>query len=164
MPDPFKKIRILAEQKGLLFEHHPEAYNSDVVTCEEAAKARNVNVTNELKHMLVKFHNKFALVHVCGNLDVELELVAHAIKVQQVHLASLKYTPIGHIPRGTICPFKQPLWSWFHILDKSIELKEWMTTNDGTKRGFLRFNPLLLRYSSNYMYANVSQPHSKRSL
>ena len=142
--NPFLAFHQRAQAKALLFEHFPNAYHHDVFDCEEAARARGVPLEHELKHLLLETGKGFCLAHVAGDLKLSLRKVKRHLRVREASLADLATFPHARLQRGSVCPFVEPLWSLQHLVDHSILNIPSMTTNDGTHRGYLRFDPKIL--------------------
>ena len=88
--------------------------------------------------------------------DTDL-LAAQALRQCHARLADLTQSSAGLLERGTICPFREPFWSWLHVIDEKALLNPWMTTNDGTKHGYVRFDPRLLCETRDHIVARVEQ-------
>jgi prolyl-tRNA editing enzyme YbaK/EbsC (Cys-tRNA(Pro) deacylase) len=153
MQEEFALISQIADEYSLLFEHYQSAYQFDVVTCVEAAKARKVPLSRELKHLIIDASGTLCLVHIPGDREVQLEKVASSLslKFSKVNLANIVQINDDRIKRGIICPFKQPFWSWKHLIHKDLLDNDWMTTNDGTKKGYIRFDPKLLCHAKKHV-------------
>lgn len=158
VPKKFMHIYRVLRSTGRLFQCYPNAYSFDVVSCGEAAAARNVPVRNELKHILLSTSKGMCIVHVPGDRRVSLRSVKRHLAVKQAKLAYLneiqgdpRYSP------GIICPFVEPFWSMHHLIDVSVLDNRWMTTNDGTLRGYLVFDPRLLGGASDVCFGEFSK-------
>lgn len=149
MPINTEKIRqeldvmeALAKKKKLSFEVIYNAYDYDVISCIDAAQARNVRPSQELKHLVIETEHCFLLAHIPGDRRISLRKVKNMIRGKRASLASLgKFKPFGP---GTVCPFLNPFWKFIHLIDVDVLSKKTMTTNNGTTRGFIRFSPQLL--------------------
>jgi len=145
----FSLIHEYIKQNSIFFEHYPLAYKDPVITCLEASYARGVNLSKELKHIVVMTSQGFCLVHVLGNKRVDTNKVSNFLEVKNAKLADLKLIEKNEMHRGTIFPFVEPFWSMLNLIDYEVLKKDWLTTNDGTLRGFIKFSPKLLLFIPN---------------
>jgi prolyl-tRNA editing enzyme YbaK/EbsC (Cys-tRNA(Pro) deacylase) len=136
----FKYIKNIAKKNSFIFEHYPSAYRLPVITCIEASFARGVALSQELKHIVINSSFDEHVVHVLGDKRVSLRKVEKILNVQNLKLSNLK--PSMH--RGKISPFIDPFWSMLNLIDANVLQKKWLTTNDGTLRGYIKFSPKLL--------------------
>jgi prolyl-tRNA editing enzyme YbaK/EbsC (Cys-tRNA(Pro) deacylase) len=144
-------VMAIARREGLRFEHYPEAYARDVVTCEEAAHARGVGLEQELKHLLLETMRGPCLVHVPATARVSLRKVKRNMHSKHARMADLETGWGGPTARGTICPLVEPFWSLLHLVDDTVLDLALMTTNDSTVHGYVRFDPRLLRFANHVM-------------
>ena len=142
----FNTITKFADDNSLLFEHHPLSYKDPVITCLEASYARGVKLSKELKHIIVTSSIGFCLVHVLGTKRVDMKKVSNFLHVKDAKLADLKLIKKMEMHRGSIFPFGEPFWSMLNLIDHEVIENDWLTTNDGTLRGFIKFSPRLLLY------------------
>jgi len=157
MPNNFmtklKYIKNIAKKNSLMFEHYPSAYKIPVITCMEASIARCIDLSQELKNIVVSSSTNEYVVHVLGDRKVSNEKVEKFLNIDKVILSKLK--PSLH--RGTIFPFTEPFWSMLNLIDDNVLKKEWLTTNDGTLRGYIKFSPKLLLHLPNYIRGLFAQ-------
>jgi len=150
-------INKIAKRECLFFRHYPNAYSFPVITCQEASMARNVSIERELKHMIIESNNHQQwLVHVPGSKKVSLFKVKHYLNKSDIKLANLSDYHNNSFHRGEICPFLAPFWEMTHLIDVDILKNKKMSTNDGSLRGFLIFNPKLLLFSQYHFIDSFS--------
>ena len=114
------------------------------MTCAEAAEARGVPLTNELKSLLLETTYGPVVVHVPGDKRVSLRAAKMSLHCRQVSLASpMVLEKLGLSP-GTVCPFYEPLWSMRQLVCRELLARRPLTTNNGTLRGYFVFEPELL--------------------
>ncbi|HEY4989964.1 MAG TPA: YbaK/EbsC family protein, partial [Opitutaceae bacterium] len=116
-----------------------------VVSCEEAAAARGIPLARELKTLLLKTHDReIVAVHVPGDANVALRQVKRRLGTAQAYQASLQELEALGLTPGTVCAIKEPVWSMEHLVTRRVLRMDTVMTNDGTKTGYLEFNPALL--------------------
>lgn len=122
----------------------------EVVTCRQAARAKNINTENELKTLILSTSNGYVALHICGNRQANLRDIKTALNCKQASLASPKeLADLGLIP-GAICPIIEPIWDFNHFISKHVLSLKYVSTNDGTRDGYYTFNPRVLLLSNNY--------------
>jgi len=152
-----KLIETIAHKNSLFFHHYPFAYKRPVITCLEASIARGVDLSQELKHIVVNSSNIEYIVHVLGDMKVSTVNVAKFLNTNNVKLSQLKKYNKFSMHRGTIFPFMEPFWSMKNLIDENVLEKKWLTTNDGTLHGFIKFSPKLLLSLPHYERGYFSQ-------
>lgn len=158
--DKFRNAMAAAQREGLVFEHYPDSYPHDVVTCVEAAGARCVALHQELKHLLLETSEGLALAHVPGDARVSLRKVKRVLNVDQAHLADLSVELGGGVSCGTVCAFAEPFWSLLHLIDTSVFSAGLMTTNDTTLRGYVKFDPRVLLLTGTAVVGDIIETTS----
>ncbi len=122
-----------------------------VVSCENAAKERGVPLANELK-TLILYSTRYGLVavHLPGDGTLSLRKVKNALESRDVCLADpedLYKFGENHntnITAGTVCAVLNPVWSMHHLISRRLLSLEYVTTNNGTKTAFFKFEPWIL--------------------
>jgi prolyl-tRNA editing enzyme YbaK/EbsC (Cys-tRNA(Pro) deacylase) len=153
---PFLVFLRQADSRKLFFKHYPDAYAHDVLDCVNAARARNVPLIHELKHLLLETGAGYHMVHLTGNVRLSLREVKRHLGRKEARLADLAKFPDARLRRGTVCPFLEPLWPLPHLVDQAVLQMPWMTTNDGTTRGYVKFDPEILSMAPNCAVGNFS--------
>ncbi len=115
--------------------------------------SRNIQcipISSELKTLILSTSNGYVALHICGNRQVNLREIKVFLKCKQACLASpSELHKIGLEP-GKVCPLIEPTWSMQHLVSKDILGLERVPTNDGAKRGYYIFNPIILLHLENY--------------
>jgi prolyl-tRNA editing enzyme YbaK/EbsC (Cys-tRNA(Pro) deacylase) len=75
-----------SELPGRTLESHLSS--KAVITCKDAAAARGLPLTHELKSIILKTSHRILVVHVPGNKYVSLRAVKRALGSKQAQLAS----------------------------------------------------------------------------
>ncbi len=118
--------------------------NSNVITCIEAATAKGIPLKNELKSILLSSSKGYIVVHLPGDAEVSLHKVKKDLDLREASLASLsQLNKIGLKP-GTICAIKDPVRSFQNLISKRVFELDYVSTNNGTLRGYYNFPPSLL--------------------
>ena len=116
-----------------------------VVSCEDAAAARGIPLARELKTLLLQTHDHgIVAVHLPGDAKVALRKVKQGLGTAQAYQASLEALAGLGLSPGTICAVKEPVWSMRHLVSQRLLQMDTVMTNDGTKTGYLEFDPAVL--------------------
>jgi len=130
--------------------------NKNVVSCEEAAAAKKIPLSNELKTIIVETSQGTILVHVCGNQSVSNRKVKNRLDVKQAVMASRKkMDELGVVP-GTVSPVFEPLWSMKHLIDLRVMQNEYVSTNNGTLNNYITFSPKVLLQADSVIVGDFS--------
>lgn len=115
-----------------------------VITCREAASAKGIPLSAELKTLILETSIGPVAVHVPGNRKISLRAVKRTLRCQQARVASRdKLSSLGLAP-GTVCPVLDPVWYMPQLLCESVLDNETVSTNSGTLTGYFRFKPDVL--------------------
>ena len=118
--------------------------NHKVVSCSQAAAAKNIPLQNELKTLILRTADGLYAVHLRGNKKLSLRAVKRFLNVKEACLLSvLEMNTIGLTP-GTVCPFLLPVWNMRQLLSSTLLDLEFVSTNNGTLTGYFIFQPQLL--------------------
>lgn len=115
-----------------------------VTSCEEAAAAKGIPLSKELKTLVLDTSNGLVAVHVRGNEEVSLRKVKKSLGVAEAKLADRgQLDNLGVVP-GTVSPIVDPIWELKHLLDERVLNNEFVSTNNGTLRAYVTFDPDIL--------------------
>ncbi len=145
--EPPKPSHIIKEQKstpppGLLMQVNDQGV--EVISCEEAAMARNVPLANELKSMVINSSAGFVVVHLPGDGQISLRAVKNALEIKNARIASKEDLYELHLSPGTVSAILEPVWSMPHLISKRLLTQDYVTTNNGTRSQYFKFDPVKL--------------------
>lgn len=138
-----KNINIIEQQQnppGKFMES--KKLDTPVISCEQAALFRNVPLKNELK-TLILYSSRHGLiaVHIPGNEILSLRKVKDVLDSKDVCLADPEELHSIGITAGTACAILNPVWSLPHLVSRRLLSLDYVTTNNGTKTGYYKFEP-----------------------
>lgn len=118
---------------------------SEVVSCAEAASAKGIPLSNELKTLVLAEPGGEVLVcHLRGDDHLDLRAVKRIVGERDVALASpARLKDLGLGP-GTVYPFSSTLAERRHLIDDSLSTLSFLSTNAGDLREFIVFDPSAL--------------------
>ncbi len=117
---------------------------SEVVSCREAADAKGFPLRHELKSLILKVDESFAIVHLSGSEFLSLRRVKRFLKSEQARLATPGETASLGARPGAVSPFLPNLWRLPHLIDADLLTLTWVSTNNGTLSSYIVFDPILL--------------------
>lgn len=113
----------------------------NVLSCKEAAHAKGIELSRELKSLIVASSQGTCVVHVKGDACACWRAVKRALNCREACLATGQIMRQLRLERGIVCPIIDPVWSMKHLIDVSLLEMSWVSTNDGTLRGYVMFDP-----------------------
>ena len=130
--------------------------NSAVISCAEAAEAKGIEIGQELKSMVLHTSKGLFVAHLPGDRRIKYRSIKNLLSVREALLASPDtLIKLGLAP-GTVCAVREPVWSLPHLISSEILSKNFISTNDGTRGGYLVFSPtLLLKSPRHYVMRNM---------
>jgi len=123
----------------------------DVISCEEAAEARGVPLKNELKTLILSTTNGFVAVHIPGDGKISLRSIKNALGINKAHIAAPEELYKMELSPGTVSAILEPVWSLPHLISKRVLAQDYVTTNNGTRRQYYKFDPIILLDSADYI-------------
>ncbi len=118
--------------------------DSSVVTCEEAAAARNIPLEQELKTLVLQTHHGFAAAHLPGDAELSLRKVKIRLETAEAYLAGPEDLARLRLSPGTVCAILEPVWSMPHLVSRRLLTLNTVATNNGTQTGYFKFDPAVL--------------------
>lgn len=122
----------------------PMFLKKDVITCREAAAAKNIPLKNELKTLILKTSIGLVALNLRGDHEASLRRVKQTLRCEEACLAEPADMGGLNLGKGTVCPILEPVWSLPQLIDTDLLALEYVSTNNGTYRGFFKFDPKLL--------------------
>lgn len=117
----------------------------EVITCRSAAKARGHELHRELKSLVLATSQGLWVVHVPGDCTVSLRKVKDFLGTDEAYIADPEQLLELGIGAGTVCAVLDPAWSMRHLVDDRVFESPEVVTNNGTRNGYLTFDPDELR-------------------
>jgi len=123
-----------------------EVYNleEDVISCESAAEARGVPLCNELKTMILSTTDGFVAVHIPGDGEISLRAVKNTLEVKKAFIAPKDELYKLELSPGTVSAILNPVWEMPHLISKRVLAQDFVTTNNGTRKQYFKFDPVIL--------------------
>lgn len=125
--------------------------NKEVVTCAEAAEARGVKLCQELKTLILKTVNGFIAVHIPADGEISLRAIKNALDIRNASIAPPEELYKMGLSPGTVSAVLDPVWSMPHLISKRVLTQDFVTTNNGTKSQYFKFDPISLLDAENYL-------------
>jgi prolyl-tRNA editing enzyme YbaK/EbsC (Cys-tRNA(Pro) deacylase) len=116
----------------------------DVITCEEAAKAKGIPLENELKTLVITTGARTYALHLPGDKKASLRKVKQFLGTEQACLISPRDLAEMGLSPGTVSPVIDPVWSLSHLVSARILDLPYVSTNGGTRREYFKFDPKIL--------------------
>jgi prolyl-tRNA editing enzyme YbaK/EbsC (Cys-tRNA(Pro) deacylase) len=138
----------------------PLFLSKDVVTCQEAAEAKNIPLKHELKTLILKTSRGLVALNLRGDQDASLRRVKEVLRCQEAYLAETGDLVRLNLSQGTVCPILEPTWSLPQLIDFDLLALEYVSTNNGTYRGYFKFDPKLLLNASSVTRGHFKEPNS----
>ena len=104
--------------------------NSNVVTCTEAASARNIHLKQELKTILLKTNNNFVAIHLRGCDRLNLRKIKKLLKTKNITFINETKLKEFDLQKGIVNPWNINFCT-YNILCKKVLKNRFMATNAG---------------------------------
>jgi prolyl-tRNA editing enzyme YbaK/EbsC (Cys-tRNA(Pro) deacylase) len=116
----------------------------EVVSCKDAARARGVPLGNELKTLILDTSVGPMALHIRGDRLASLRKVKNRLGCKEACLCPpARLRELGAGP-GRVNPFASKIWTLTHLISQSLLRVEYLTTNRGTLKDYVKFSPRLL--------------------
>lgn len=120
------------------------ALAAPVVSCEQAANAKGIELQRELKSIVVQTRMGCIAVHTRGDRDVSLRKVKRELGLKEAYLASPEVLQKMGLEPGTVSAVRDPVWSMLNLITKQVLDLDLVSTNDGTLTNYVLFDPQIL--------------------
>lgn len=118
--------------------------SAEVISCQQAADARGIPLTNELKTLILQTSEGLVAAHLPGDGVLSLRKVKERLEAAEAYLADPEDLLAIGLSAGTVSAVLDPVWSMPHLVSRRLlDLTEVMT-NNGTRTGYFAFDPALL--------------------
>ena len=128
----------------------------EVFTCKQAAYIKKIPLKNELKTMILSTTKGYVAVHLRGDKKVNLRKVKNTLKSKEASLCSLRELDDMGLSVGTVNPLHEPVWSMYHLISEDILNMKYVSTNNGTRRGYCIFSPKALLITKKHSLGRFS--------
>jgi prolyl-tRNA editing enzyme YbaK/EbsC (Cys-tRNA(Pro) deacylase) len=128
-----------------------------VISCKQAAAAKCIPLENELKTLILATSRGYVALNLPGDAEADLRSVKAALEVEQAHLASLDELKTLGLSPGTVCAVKRPVWDLPLLISRRLLRLAFVSTNNGTLRGFFKFEPSTLLTSQSVMIGDFEK-------
>jgi prolyl-tRNA editing enzyme YbaK/EbsC (Cys-tRNA(Pro) deacylase) len=127
----------------------PFTLDHTVVSCKQAAAAKHIQLTNELKTLILDTSIGIIAVHLRGDTRLSLRKVKRCLSCKNASIASKKQIGSLGLTRGAISAVLEPVWSMPNLVSENILTLDYVSTNNGTHDQYFKFCPQILIYAPN---------------
>ena len=131
---------------GLSLRRHK--LDKPVISCDEAAEAREIDLKNELKTLVLRTSTGFMAVHLPGDGILSLRKVKDFLEAGEAYLADPEDIFSLGLSPGTVSALLDPVWRLPQLISRRVFDQDLMMTNDGTTTGYFKFDPALLTHAT----------------
>jgi prolyl-tRNA editing enzyme YbaK/EbsC (Cys-tRNA(Pro) deacylase) len=128
-----------------------------VVTCEDASAAKCIPLENELKTLILRTSRGYIALNLPADSDADLRTVKTALEVEQACLASADELKALGLSPGTVCAVRNPVWEMPLLVSRRLLRLSYVSTNNGTLRGFYKFEPTILLTARSVMLGDFER-------
>ncbi|MDR0437124.1 MAG: YbaK/EbsC family protein [Bacteroidales bacterium] len=120
-----------------------------VVSCKEAADAKGIPLSNELKTLILDTSDGLYALHIRGDKKANLRSIKKILNTDEACLASEETLEELRVVAGTVTPYLRQIWNLPQLLSCEVLLCEFVSTNAGVRDKYIIFDPSLLTAHSN---------------
>jgi prolyl-tRNA editing enzyme YbaK/EbsC (Cys-tRNA(Pro) deacylase) len=129
----------------------------NVISCKEAAGAKNIPLSHELKSLVLITGKGMYLLHLSGEKMADLRSVKKYLGCKQVCLASREDLKVLNVKPGTVNPFYEKLSILPQLISTELLELEFVSTNAGELNKYVIFKPNLLLSGNEIHIGNFSK-------
>ena len=137
--------------------------NNKVVTCIEAANARNIHLKQELKTILLNINHSFVAAHLRGCDRLNLKKIKKLFKTKNITFLSDAKLNEFHLKKGIVNPWNIDFCT-YNILCKKVLQNRFMATNAGVFNKGVYFKPEKLLELDNLILKDIGEYNSEYSI
>lgn len=133
----------------------------EVVTCKEAASARKIPLVNELKTLILQTPSGFIAAHLPADGELSLRAVKKELEIKNIKIAEPEQIATIGLQAGTVSAVLNPVWDLPHFISRRLLSLKFVMTNNGTKTGYFKFDPLILLDATQRIVGNFERPEKE---
>lgn len=163
LPRRFRHISRILNNVHYEFCHFPNSHLK-VVSCQEAVLARNINLNEELKSIIVNIKGEFFVIHLRGSQRIDSKKILKIFNIPFKKKKSFRFATLNelkygfNVEPGLICPFTRKIWNCKHIISNElIKKNDFVYTNNGTFFGYVKFKPTILLKTKNNKCLDITE-------
>jgi prolyl-tRNA editing enzyme YbaK/EbsC (Cys-tRNA(Pro) deacylase) len=123
------------------FEYTVKSLPHNVVSCLDAACAKEIPLKNELKSLVLMTDKGLYLLNIPGDMYADLRAVKKFLNVDEAYMASeANLRPLG-VKKGTVCPAINELWNLPQLVSEEVLSLDFVSTNNGKLDEYIMFKP-----------------------
>ena len=121
LPRKFRHISEILNDKQYEFCYKPNSHHK-VISCKEAAFERGIELSQELKSIVVSIDSELYIIHLRGSQRINENRILNLFNLPYTKKNSLRFAHLYELVNkletkpGLICPFIQSLWKCRHII------------------------------------------------
>ncbi len=119
-----------------------------VISCEQAAQARNIQLHQELKSIVMRSNLHTFAVHIRGSDKINSKHVKSTINSKSLRFLNAEELATYQLYPGTVNPWNTQFCD-YHLLCEKIFKNGFMATNNGTFTQGIKLDPNELRMLKN---------------
>jgi prolyl-tRNA editing enzyme YbaK/EbsC (Cys-tRNA(Pro) deacylase) len=139
------------------FNYTIHTLSRNVVSCEDAAREKNIPLKNELKTLILTTSNGQVATHLSGDRKVDLRKIKHLLAVKEACLASKETLAKLGVQPGTASPFVDSIWNLKQLISNEIMSLDFVSTNNGELNEYVVFPPAALLINPDIMVGQFSK-------
>jgi prolyl-tRNA editing enzyme YbaK/EbsC (Cys-tRNA(Pro) deacylase) len=129
----------------------------EVDSCEKAAAARKVPLGNELKTLILQTPSGFVAAHLPGDGELNLRAIKNTLEIKDIKIAATDQIALIGLESGTVSAILNPVWEMPHLISKRLLSLSYVTTNNKTKTGYFKFDPIILMEANSTILGNFER-------
>jgi len=129
------------------FNYTVKSLLHDVISCLDAATAKEIALKNELKSLVLMTDKGMYVLHLRGDMYADLRAVKKFLNVEEAYMASADNLRSLGVQKGTVSPVIEELWQLPQLVSEEVLSLDFVSTNNGKLNECIMFKPTeLLRH------------------
>ena len=137
---------------------YPLTLDHSVISCEQAASAKKIPLSHELKTLILNTSVGMVAVNLRGDRQVDLKKIKKFLFCRQACQASNEQLMTIGLVRGAVSAVLNPVWSMPILVSESLLSLEFVSTNNGSNKEYFKFRPHTLLHAPNVRVGNFDKP------
>jgi len=123
------------------FEYTVKSLSHNVISCLDAATAKEISLQNELKSLVLVTDKGMYVLNLPGNMYADLRAVKKFLDVEEAYMASADQLGRLGVQKGTVSPVIKELWRLPQLVSEEVLSLDFVSTNNGKLNEYILFKP-----------------------
>ncbi|MBK6346935.1 MAG: hypothetical protein IPF68_13550 [Bacteroidales bacterium] len=105
----------------------------------------------------------FIATHLPADGEMSLRAVKNELEIKNIRVADPEQIASIGLQSGTVSAVLNPVWEMPHIISKRLLSLDYVMTNNGTKTGYFKFDPVIMLNANSTIIGNFERQYKEEN-